>query len=159
MITKSLINLLRSIFILEDSETCTVVIPEGKANFAYARGARSWIFRTIPVTTAGCERSFSKRIQIKNYSRSTIGQERLTSTAILEYEFARKISHGGNYPRIRQRRSKKSKFLKFDIYIVIVTKLPSWNKKLVKLKVKNNIITSIFHWRKCVFFSKFTSDR
>lgn len=53
------------------------------------------IFLTIPVTTASCERSFSKLKLIKNYLRSTIGQERLTSMAILsiEHEFSRQISY------------------------------------------------------------------
>ncbi|KAL4134887.1 hypothetical protein QTP88_006577 [Uroleucon formosanum] len=52
-------------------------------------------FLTIPVTTASCERSFSKLKLIKNYLRLTIGQERLTSIAILsiEHEFSRQISY------------------------------------------------------------------
>lgn len=44
------------------------------------------IFLTIPVTTASCERSFSKLKIIKNYLRSTISQNRLTRMAILSIE-------------------------------------------------------------------------
>jgi len=44
------------------------------------------IFLTIPVTTASCERSFSKLKIIKNYLRSTISQNRLTGMAILSIE-------------------------------------------------------------------------
>jgi len=44
------------------------------------------IFLTIPVTTAPCERSFSKLKIIKNYLRSTISQNRLTGMAILSIE-------------------------------------------------------------------------
>jgi len=53
------------------------------------------IFLTIPLTTVSCERSFSKLKLIKNYLRSTIGQDRLTSMAILsiEHEFSRQISY------------------------------------------------------------------
>ena len=49
------------------------------------------IFLTIPVTIGTCERNFSKLI--KNYLRSTVGQERLSNLAILsiEYEVARKV--------------------------------------------------------------------
>ncbi len=43
-------------------------------------------FLTIPVTVASCERSFSKLKMIKNYLRSTMGQERLSSLAILSIE-------------------------------------------------------------------------
>ena len=51
------------------------------------------IFLTIPVTVATCERSFSKLKLIKNYMRSTLGQERLSSLAIIliENEVANKI--------------------------------------------------------------------
>jgi hypothetical protein len=51
------------------------------------------IFLTLPVTVASAERSFSKLKIIKNYLRSTMGQERLQGLAILgiETDLARKI--------------------------------------------------------------------
>eukprot|EP00079_Xenopus_tropicalis_P035792 XP_017949563.1 PREDICTED: zinc finger MYM-type protein 1-like [Xenopus tropicalis] len=51
------------------------------------------IFLTLPVTVASCERSFSKLKLIKNYLRSSMGQERLSNLSILsiEHEMARKI--------------------------------------------------------------------
>uniref|UniRef100_H3BBS5 HAT C-terminal dimerisation domain-containing protein n=1 Tax=Latimeria chalumnae TaxID=7897 RepID=H3BBS5_LATCH len=51
------------------------------------------IFCTLPVTVAEGERAFSKLSIIKNYLRSTMSQDRLSSLAILstEYELARKI--------------------------------------------------------------------
>ncbi|XP_026818973.1 zinc finger MYM-type protein 1-like [Rhopalosiphum maidis] len=44
------------------------------------------IFLTIPVTSASAERSFSKLKLIKNYLRNSIGQERLSSIAMLNIE-------------------------------------------------------------------------
>ncbi|XP_046753090.1 uncharacterized protein LOC124416210 [Diprion similis] len=44
------------------------------------------IFLTMPVTTASCERGFSKLKLIKTYLRSTMGQGRLTGLAILSIE-------------------------------------------------------------------------
>ncbi|KAF0710852.1 52 kDa repressor of the inhibitor of the protein kinase-like [Aphis craccivora] len=41
------------------------------------------LFATIPVTTASAERSFSSLRRLKNYLRSTMGQERLNSLAVL----------------------------------------------------------------------------
>ncbi|XP_065665568.1 uncharacterized protein LOC136086994 [Hydra vulgaris] len=41
------------------------------------------IFLTLPVTVASCECSFSKLKLLKNYLRSSMGQERLTNLAIL----------------------------------------------------------------------------
>lgn len=44
------------------------------------------LFLTVPVTTAKAERTFSKFKLIKNYSRSSMGQDRLTKLAILSIE-------------------------------------------------------------------------
>ncbi|KAJ1101702.1 hypothetical protein NDU88_006767 [Pleurodeles waltl] len=44
------------------------------------------IFLTITVSTASCERSFSKLKLIKTYPRSTMSQERLSNLAILSIE-------------------------------------------------------------------------
>jgi len=44
------------------------------------------IFLTIPVTSVSAERSFSKLKLIKNYLRNSIGQERLSSIALLNIE-------------------------------------------------------------------------
>ena len=53
------------------------------------------IFLSKPVTTASCERSFSKLKLIKTYLRSTMAQERLSSMAILsiETEIASKLDY------------------------------------------------------------------
>lgn len=44
------------------------------------------IFLTLPITVATCERSFSKLKLIKNYLRSTMGQDRISDMAILSIE-------------------------------------------------------------------------
>jgi len=44
------------------------------------------IFLTLPITVATCERLFSKLKLIKNYLRSTMGQERIFDMAILSIE-------------------------------------------------------------------------
>lgn len=44
------------------------------------------MFLTLPITVATCERSFSKLKLIKNYLRSTMGQERISDMAILSIE-------------------------------------------------------------------------
>ena len=51
------------------------------------------LFLTLAVTSASCERSFSKLKIIKNYLRSTMGQERVTDLGIIaiEREFARSL--------------------------------------------------------------------
>ena len=56
------------------------------------------IFLTIPVTVASCERSFSKLKIIKNYLRSTMGQERLSNLSIISIE--QNIAHQLNYDSI-----------------------------------------------------------
>ena len=45
------------------------------------------IYLTLPVTSAGAERSFSVLKRLKTYLRSTLGQERLSSLAILDIEY------------------------------------------------------------------------
>lgn len=49
------------------------------------------IFLTITVSTASCERSFSKLKLIKTYQRSTMTQERLSNLAILSIERDSKV--------------------------------------------------------------------
>ncbi|XP_025192161.1 zinc finger MYM-type protein 1-like [Melanaphis sacchari] len=44
------------------------------------------IFLTLPVSVASCERSFNKLKIIKNYLRSSIGQDRLSNMAIISIE-------------------------------------------------------------------------
>jgi len=44
------------------------------------------IFLSIPVTTAACERSFSKLEVIKNYLRSTMNQNLIRRLVILSIE-------------------------------------------------------------------------
>lgn len=44
------------------------------------------IFLTLPVTSASCERSFSKLKLIKNFLRSTMCQNRLSHTALISIE-------------------------------------------------------------------------
>ena len=47
------------------------------------------LFLTLPITSAGAERSFSKLKLIKTYLRSTMSQTRLSSLAILSIESER----------------------------------------------------------------------
>lgn len=53
------------------------------------------IFLTLPVSVASNERSFSKLRILKNYCRSTMGQNRLSNLAILsiEHEIAKSLSY------------------------------------------------------------------
>jgi len=44
------------------------------------------LFYTIPVTSAGAERSFSKLKIIKNYLRNTTGQDRLKYLSLIAVE-------------------------------------------------------------------------
>ena len=45
-----------------------------------------FLFLTLPVTTATAERSFSKLKLIKNYLRTSMGQERLSDLSLLSIE-------------------------------------------------------------------------
>ncbi|KAL4089005.1 hypothetical protein QTP88_024083 [Uroleucon formosanum] len=71
------------------------------------------IFLTMPVTTATCERSFSKLKLIKNYLRSTMGQERLSNLAILsiEQEIASKIDYTSIIEEFTSKKARKVKFV------------------------------------------------
>ena len=67
------------------------------------------IFLTIPVTVATCERSFSKLKLIKNYMRSKMGQERLSSLAIIsiEIEVANNIDFDDVISELASRKARK----------------------------------------------------
>lgn len=56
------------------------------------------IYSTLPTTSASWERSFSKLKLIKNYLRSSMSQERLSSLAILAIE--NRIAHELNYDKV-----------------------------------------------------------
>ncbi|XP_065671947.1 zinc finger MYM-type protein 1-like [Hydra vulgaris] len=70
------------------------------------------IFLTLPVTTASCERSFSKLKLIKNYLRSTIGQERLSNLSIIsiEYNIVKDINYDGVINEFAQMKARKVQF-------------------------------------------------
>lgn len=55
------------------------------------------IYSTLPTTSASCEQSFSKLKLIKNYLRSSMSQERLSSLAILAIE--NRTAHKLNYDK------------------------------------------------------------
>lgn len=56
------------------------------------------IFLSVPLTTATCERSFSKLKLVKSYLRSSLGQENLSNMSILSIE--KSISLNINYDEI-----------------------------------------------------------
>jgi len=70
------------------------------------------IFLTIPVTTATCERSFSKLKIVKNYLRSTTSQDRLTNMGIItiERELATKINFKNVIDEFATKKARKVKF-------------------------------------------------
>lgn len=67
------------------------------------------IFLTMPVSTATCERSFSKLKIIKNYLRSSMYQERLSNLAILsiEHEIAIKIDYTSIIEEFANKKARK----------------------------------------------------
>jgi hypothetical protein len=78
---------------LKESETVTS--PRGVLEFIVEHKLQSMLpdvvtaymlYLTLPVTVATCERSFSKLRIIKNYLRSSCGQERLSNLGLLAIE-------------------------------------------------------------------------
>lgn len=67
------------------------------------------LFCTLPVTSAEAERSFSKLKIIKNYLRSTMGQERVSSLATLsiEADIAKKLDFRKVIDSFAQRKARK----------------------------------------------------
>lgn len=70
------------------------------------------IFLTLPVTVASGERSFSKLKIIKNYLRSTMGQERLSDLAIIsiEKEISEDIDVSDIISEFALKKARKAKF-------------------------------------------------
>jgi len=70
------------------------------------------MFLTVPVTTAKAERTFSKLKLIKNYLRSSMGQDRLTNLAILsiENQRARKVDTNKIIDEFAMMKSRKKRF-------------------------------------------------
>lgn len=67
------------------------------------------LFLTLPVSIASCERSFSKLKLIKNYLRSTIGQDRLSNIGIIsiEYDIAKDINYDNIIDEFAQIKARK----------------------------------------------------
>ena len=68
------------------------------------------IFCTLPVTVASAESSFSKLKLIKNFLRSTMGQERLNDLAMLsiEAELAKHIDFQGIISDFAMKKARKA---------------------------------------------------
>ena len=69
------------------------------------------IFLTLPINSAGAERSFSRLKLIKSYVRSTIGEDRLSGLALItiERQFASEVDYNeviDNFARMKPRRKK-----------------------------------------------------
>lgn len=67
------------------------------------------IYSTLPTTSAGCERSFSKLKLIKNYLRSSMCQERLSNLSILsiESDIANSINYEDAINSFAERKARK----------------------------------------------------
>ncbi len=67
------------------------------------------IFLTLPVSVASNERSFSKLRILKDYTRSTMGQDRLSNLAILsiEHEIAKSLSFDSVIDDFARRKCRK----------------------------------------------------
>lgn len=70
------------------------------------------IFLTLPVTVASGERSFSKLKIIKNYLRSTMGQQRLSDLSIIsiEKELAENIDVSNIVKTFALKKARKANF-------------------------------------------------
>ena len=67
--------------------TCLIYIYSGKPLDLYSNLSTALhLLLTLPVSVASGERSFSALKLIKNYMRSTMGQERLTGLALTSME-------------------------------------------------------------------------
>ena len=79
---------LKDLSTIEDLAKLMVKYPELKSSISNIFTGLI-IFLTIPVTVASAERSFSKLKLIKNYLRTSVGQERLQGLAVLSIEAER----------------------------------------------------------------------
>jgi len=68
---------------------------------------------TIPITSAGAERSFSKLKLIKNYLRNSMSQQRLTGLATLaiEKDLSEKINYETIIQNFAAQKSRKINFI------------------------------------------------
>ena len=69
------------------------------------------IYMTLPLSSAAAERSFSRLKLIKDFSRSTMNQDRLASLALIsiEKEFASEVNFDNvidNFAKMKPRRKK-----------------------------------------------------
>jgi hypothetical protein len=69
------------------------------------------IFLTLPINSAGAERSFSRLKLIKSYVRSTMGEERLSGLALIaiEKQFANEVDYNEvieKFARMKPRRKR-----------------------------------------------------
>ena len=69
------------------------------------------IFATLPVTTASSERSFSTMRRLKTYLRSTMGEQRLTSLALLSVHRDRPVDKDSVLNEYSASSNRRSDFL------------------------------------------------
>ena len=66
-------------------------VPTARDKSILRHAALFLVFSTLPVTSCSSERSFSNLKRIKTYLRSTCGNERLTSLALMHIHFSSQI--------------------------------------------------------------------
>jgi hypothetical protein len=100
--------------IVDESETPLQVLRTlKKCNEAFPNlSVAIRIMLTIPITSAGAERSFSKLKLIKNYLRSSILQDHLSGLATLaiEKELAENLSYENIIEQFATKKSRKINF-------------------------------------------------